>query len=38
VLFVLGFSAVFVTSGALFGGLGSLLLEHKTSSTACSVS
>ncbi|TAL15213.1 MAG: cytochrome c biogenesis protein CcdA, partial [Frankiales bacterium] len=28
-LFVLGFSAVFVTSGALFGGLGSLLLEHK---------
>jgi cytochrome c-type biogenesis protein len=30
VLFVLGFSAVFVTSGALFGGLGSLLLEHKT--------
>ena len=29
VLFVLGFSAVFVTSGALFGGLGSLLLEHK---------
>ncbi len=30
VLFVLGFSAVFVTSGALFGGLGSLLLEYKT--------
>jgi cytochrome c-type biogenesis protein len=30
VLFVLGFSAVFVTSGALFGGLGSLLVEHKT--------
>ena len=29
-LFVLGFSAVFVTSGALFGGLGSLLLEHQT--------
>ena len=29
-LFVLGFSAVFVTSGALFGGLGSLLVEHKT--------
>jgi cytochrome c-type biogenesis protein len=29
VLFVLGFSAVFVTGGALFGGLGSLLLEHK---------
>ena len=28
-LFVLGFSAVFVTSGALFGGLGGLLLEHK---------
>jgi cytochrome c-type biogenesis protein len=28
-LFVLGFSAVFVTSGALFGGLGSLLVEHK---------
>jgi len=28
-LFVLGFSAVFVTSGALFGGLGSLLLEHQ---------
>lgn len=30
VLFVLGFSAVFVTSGALFGSLGSLLIEHKT--------
>lgn len=29
VLFVLGFSAVFVTSGVLFGGLGSLLVEHK---------
>ena len=29
-LFVLGFSAVFVTSGALFGGLGSLLLAHQT--------
>jgi cytochrome c-type biogenesis protein len=29
-LFVLGFSVVFVTSGALFGGLGSLLVEHKT--------
>lgn len=29
-LFVLGFSAVFITSGALFGGLGSLLVEHKT--------
>ena len=28
-LFVLGFSAVFVTSGALFGGLGSLLLAHQ---------
>jgi cytochrome c-type biogenesis protein len=27
-LFVLGFSAVFVSFGALFGGLGSLLLEH----------
>jgi cytochrome c-type biogenesis protein len=30
VLFVLGFSAVFVTGGALFGGLGSELLVHKT--------
>jgi cytochrome c-type biogenesis protein len=30
VLFVLGFSAVFITSGALFGGLGSYLLEYKT--------
>ena len=30
VLFVLGFSAVFVTGGVLFGGLGSLLVEHKT--------
>jgi cytochrome c-type biogenesis protein len=29
VLFVLGFSAVFVTGGALFGGLGSELLVHK---------
>ena len=29
-LFVLGFSAVFVTSGALFGGLGSVLLANKT--------
>jgi len=29
-LFVLGFSAVFVTSGALFGGLGSLLLEYQS--------
>ncbi|MDP9436844.1 MAG: cytochrome c biogenesis CcdA family protein, partial [Actinomycetota bacterium] len=28
-LFVLGFSAVFVTGGALFGGLGGLLVEHK---------
>ena len=27
-LFVLGFSAVFVSFGALFGGLGALLLEH----------
>lgn len=27
-LFVLGFTAVFVSLGALFGGLGSLLLEH----------
>jgi cytochrome c-type biogenesis protein len=30
VLFVVGFSAVFVTGGALFGGLGSYLLEYKT--------
>ena len=29
-LFVLGFTAVFTTAGALFGGLGSLLLEYKT--------
>ena len=29
-LFVLGFSAVFITSGALFGGLGGLLFEYKT--------
>ena len=29
VLFVLGFSAVFVTGGALFGGLGSELVAHK---------
>jgi len=29
VLFVLGFSAVFVTGGALFGGLGGELLVHK---------
>jgi cytochrome c-type biogenesis protein len=30
VLFVLGFSAVFVTSGALFGGLGGLLVEYRS--------
>ena len=30
VLFVLGFSAVFVTGGALFGGLGGALLAHST--------
>ena len=29
VLFVLGFSAVFVSEGALFGGLGTLLLVHQ---------
>ena len=29
VLFVLGFSAVFITTGALFGGLGGALVEHK---------
>ena len=29
VLFVLGFTAVFTTAGAAFGGLGALLLEHK---------
>lgn len=29
VLFVLGFSAVFVTEGAVFGGLGGLLLLHQ---------
>jgi cytochrome c-type biogenesis protein len=29
VLFVLGFTAVFTTAGAFFGGLGALLLEHK---------
>jgi cytochrome c-type biogenesis protein len=29
VLFVLGFSAVFVTAGAAFGGLGSLLAVHQ---------
>ena len=30
VLFVAGFSALFVSYGVLFGGLGSLLLEHAT--------
>ena len=30
VLFVLGFTAVFTTAGAFFGGLGSLLLQYKT--------
>lgn len=30
VLFVAGFSAVFMSYGVLFGGLGSLLLEHAT--------
>jgi cytochrome c-type biogenesis protein len=30
VLFVLGFTAVFTTAGAFFGGLGSVLLEYKT--------
>jgi cytochrome c-type biogenesis protein len=29
-LFVLGFSAVFVSEGALFGNIGSRLLEHQT--------
>lgn len=29
VLFVLGFTAVFTTAGAFFGGLGALLFEHK---------
>jgi cytochrome c-type biogenesis protein len=29
-LFVLGFTVVFVSFGALFGGLGRLLLEHQT--------
>jgi cytochrome c-type biogenesis protein len=29
VLFVLGFSAVFVTAGLLFGGLGASLIEHR---------
>ncbi|MCA1710198.1 MAG: cytochrome c biogenesis protein CcdA [Actinobacteria bacterium] len=29
VLFVLGFSAVFVSEGLLFGSLGSLLIEHR---------
>ncbi len=28
-LFVLGFSAVFITGGALFGGLGGRLVEHR---------
>jgi cytochrome c-type biogenesis protein len=32
-LFVLGFTAVFVSYGALFGGLGSVLLEHSTTIT-----
>lgn len=32
-LFVLGFSAVFVTTGAFFGGLGSELLEHQRTLT-----
>ena len=30
VLFVLGFSAVFITGGALFGGLGGLLVEYRS--------
>lgn len=30
VLFVLGFTAVFTTAGAFFGGLGAVLLEYKT--------
>lgn len=30
ILFVLGFTVVFVSFGALFGGLGRLLLEHQT--------
>ena len=30
VLFVLGFSAVFVTSGALLGALGEVLFDHRT--------
>ena len=29
-LFVLGFSAVFVSEGLLFGGLGGLLVDHRT--------
>ncbi|MGH3384201.1 MAG: cytochrome c biogenesis CcdA family protein [Nocardioidaceae bacterium] len=33
VLFVLGFSAVFVSYGALFGALGDLLLEHQQTIT-----
>jgi cytochrome c-type biogenesis protein len=32
-LFVLGFTVVFVSYGALFGGLGSVLLEHSESIT-----
>lgn len=32
-LFVLGFAAVFVSSGALFGGLGGTLLEHRRTIT-----
>lgn len=32
-LFVLGFTVVFVSYGALFGGLGSLLLEHSDTIT-----
>jgi cytochrome c-type biogenesis protein len=32
-LFVLGFTAVFVSFGALFGGLGALLQEHATAIT-----
>ena len=35
-LFVLGFTAVFVAFGDGFGGLGRLLLEHADCSTACS--
>lgn len=32
-LFVLGFSAVFTSYGALFGGLGTLLIQHQVSLT-----